>query len=130
MMCGIGLHDSKGEKMEQWIQMVLTVFSSVLASSGIWVYLSKRIERKDTKTEMLVGLAHDRILYLGGAYIERGCITQDEYENLKVYLYEPYEKLGGNGSAKRIMQEVDKLPIRKFKQFYDDIKNTDLGMSE
>lgn len=31
-----------------------------------------------------------------------------------LYLYEPYEKLGGNGSAKRVMQEVDKLPIHKF----------------
>lgn len=44
----------------------------------------------------------------------RGYITQDEYENLRVYLYEPYAKLGGNGSAKRIMQEVDRLPIHKF----------------
>lgn len=25
-----------------------------------------------------------------------------------------YERMGGNGSAKRIMQEVDKLPIHKF----------------
>lgn len=43
-----------------------------------------------------------------------GRVTQDEYENLRVYLYEPYERMGGNGSAKRIMQEVDKLPIHKF----------------
>ena len=47
-------------------------------------------------------------------------ITQEEYENLKVYLFEPYEKLGGNGSAKRIMQEVDKLPIHKFIQNKED----------
>ena len=32
--------------------------------------------------------------------------TQDEYENLRVYLYEPYERMGGNGSAKRIIQEA------------------------
>jgi hypothetical protein len=38
----------------------------------------------------------------------------EPYENLRVYLYEPYERMGGNGSAKRIMQEVDKLPIHKF----------------
>lgn len=69
---------------------------------------------------MLIGLAHDRIVYLGMLYIERGCITQEEYENLKVYLFEPYEKLGGNGSAKRIMQEVDKLPIHKFIQNKED----------
>ena len=47
--------------------------------------------------------------------IERGWITQDEYENLNDYLYKPYAKMGANGSAKRIMQEVDKLPIRKTK---------------
>ena len=61
---------------------------------------------------MLIGLGHDRIMYLGMRYIERGWITQDEYENLNTYLYEPYKKLGGNGSALRVMQEVNKLPIR------------------
>ena len=29
------------------------------------------------------------------------------------YLYKPYEKMGGNGSAKRIMNEVNRLPIHK-----------------
>ena len=106
--------------MEPWVQIVITIFSSVLASSGLWAYLSKRMESKDVKTEMLIGLAHDRIMYLGMSYIERGYITQDEYENLKEYLFEPYEKLGGNGSAKKIMQEVDKLPIHKFIQNKED----------
>lgn len=99
-----------------WIQIIVTIFSSVLASSGLWAYFLKKAENKDIKTDMLIGLAHDRIMYLGISYIERGYITQDEYENLKVYLFEPYEKLGGNGSAKRIMQEIDKLPIHKFIQ--------------
>ena len=106
--------------MEPWVQIVITIFSSVLASSGLWAYLSKRMESKDVKTEMLIGLAHDSIMYLGMSYIERGYITQDEYENLKEYLFEPYEKLGGNGSAKKIMQEVDKLPIHKFIQNKED----------
>lgn len=106
--------NQKEKVMEQWFQIALTIFSSVLASSGLWAYLQKRSETKDVKSEMLIGLAHDRIMYLGMQYIDRGYITQDEYENLRVYLYEPYEKLGGNGSAKRIMQEVDKLPIHKF----------------
>ena len=61
---------------------------------------------------MLVGLGHDRIVYLGMKYIERGYITKDEFENLNDYLYKPYSKLGGNGSAERIMQEVRKLPIK------------------
>lgn len=99
--------------MEVWQQIILTVLSSVLASSGLWAYITKRLEKKDVKTEMLVGLAHDRILFLGMHYVDWGFITQDEYENLHDYLYVPYEKLGGNGSAKRVMQEVDKLPIKK-----------------
>lgn len=51
--------------MEPWLQIILTTITSVLASSGLWAYLTKRSERKDAKTEMLVGLAHDRIIYLG-----------------------------------------------------------------
>ena len=97
--------------MDSWIQMALTVVCTVIASSGFWAYIQKRSEKKDVKTQMLVGLAHDRILFLGMRYIERGSITRDEYENLYEYLYRPYEKMGGNGSAKRVMQEVNKLPI-------------------
>lgn len=69
---------------------------------------------------MLVGLGHDRIMYLGMAYVERGWITQDEYENLHEYLYKPYKKLNGNGSAERVMDEVKKLPIRKSSAFWED----------
>ena len=101
--------------MGPWFQILLTVFSSVLASSGLWAYITKRLEKKDVKSEMLVGLGHDRIMYLGMSYIERGYITSDEYENLYEYLYKPYEKMGGNGSAKRVMNEVNKLPIHKSK---------------
>ena len=94
------------------IQMIVTIICSVLASSGFWAWLVKRNEGRDVKTRMLVGLAHDRIMYLSSEYIKRGYITMDEYENLNTYLYEPYEALGGNGSAKRVMDEVKRLPIR------------------
>lgn len=99
--------------MEPWQQVVLTVFTSVLASSGLWAVVMKSMDNKDAKTKMLIGLGHDRIVTLGLTYIERGYITQDEFENLNKYLYEPYKKLGGNGSAEKIMQEVIKLPTRK-----------------
>lgn len=98
--------------MEIWIQMMLTIIGSVVASSGFWAYIQKKLEKKDIKTIMLIGLAHDRIIYLGMSYIERGWITHDEFENIYEYLYKPYEQMGGNGSAKRIMNELQKLPIR------------------
>ena len=101
--------------MDFWAQLVLTVVASVLASSGLWNLIQKRHDKKDAKTELLIGIAHDRIVFLGMSYVQRGYITQDEYENLYTYLYQPYLKNGGNGSAKRVMTEVDKLPIRKDK---------------
>lgn len=96
-----------------FIQMIITIVGSVIASSGFWSFIQKRSEKRDVRTKMLVGLAHDRIIYLGVSYIERGFITQDEYENLYEYLYKPYKDMGGNGSAKRVMDEVNKLPIHK-----------------
>ena len=110
--------------MDGGMQILLTVFSSVLASSGLWAYIAKRAEKKDVKTEMLIGLGHDRIMYLGMSYIDRGWITSDEYENLYEYLYKPYEKMGGNGSAKRIMNEVNKLPIHK-SQYKEEVNHED-----
>ena len=104
--------------MESWAQYVLTIVTSVLASSGFWAYFQTKREKKDSKTELLIGLAHNEIMNLGMKYIERGYITQDEYENFHEYLYVPYEKAGGNGSAKRVMQEVNKLPIHSSKYHF------------
>lgn len=98
--------------MDPFVQTLVSVFCAVVASSGFWAFLQKRHDKKDAKSELLIGLAHDRIVYLCMKHIERGWITQDEYENLRTYLFEPYEKNGGNGSAKRLMTEVDRLPIR------------------
>lgn len=97
--------------MEPWMQMMITIICSVIASSGFWSYIQKKSDKKDGRTKLLIGLAHDRIIELGMRYIERGWITQDEYENLNDYLFKPYKQEGGNGSAERVMEEVDKLPM-------------------
>ena len=99
--------------MDFWAQLIATIVCSVLASSGLWAIVLKRMENKDAKTELLIGMAHDRIMFLGMSYLNRGYITKDEYENLYEYLYNPYKKAGGNGSAEHVMKLVDKLPICK-----------------
>ena len=99
--------------MDIWVQIAVPLVAAVLTSSGLWAVVARRADKGDAQRKMLVGLAHDRIIHLGMVYIQRGHITQDEYENLQVYLYEPYEKMGGNGSAKRVMEEVRRLPMHK-----------------
>lgn len=98
--------------MSNIIQIIVTIVCSVLASSGLWSFIQARREKKDAKTQMILGLGHDRIVNQGMIFIKRGWLTQDEYENLHDYLYVPYEKMGGNGSAKKIMAEVERLPIK------------------
>jgi hypothetical protein len=100
--------------MEPWMkEVLLPIVLAMLASNGLWALIGKRRNKNDVERNMLVGLAHDRIIHLGMVYVTRGYITQDEYENLNDYLYQPYEKMGGNGSAKRVMEEVRKLPIKR-----------------
>ncbi len=99
--------------MLPWIQTVITVVASVLASSGFWAYFQSRHEDKSARTRLLVGLAHDRILQSGMYYVNRGYVTIDEYENLYEYLYKPYKELGGNGTAEKVMEELKSLPHSK-----------------
>ena len=111
------------------IHAIVSVLTAVLASGGLWNFLSKKqeirfeeLERKrkeeaeaeaknDVKTKLLVGLAHDRLIYLPNKYLEEGWINSDDYENL-TYMYIPYIQGGGNGSVKRNMEKVEKLPSK------------------
>lgn len=93
------------------VSILITIVCAILGSTGLWAFISSRVDKKSAKTKMLLGLGHDRIMSLGMKYIERGKITQGQYENLHKYLYEPYKKMGGNGTAERLMREVDKLEI-------------------
>ncbi len=93
-------------------QIVITIFTSVLASSGLWAYLVTRLDRHTAEREMLLGIGHMEIVFYGMQYIDRGWITKDEYDTLQD-LYKPYKKLGGNGSGTKIMNEIEKLPLKE-----------------
>lgn len=93
------------------VEILIAILSTLLASSGFWAFVIAMLDKKSAKTKMILGLGHDKIMELGMKYIERGKVTQGEYENLHRYLYEPYKKMGGNGTAEKLMREVDKLEI-------------------
>jgi hypothetical protein len=115
--------------VEPWVPIITSVVT-ILASSGLWAWITSRMQRKDvkrTQTDKLVqGIAYDKIVSLGLMYIERGWITKDEYEDYRKYLYDPYKALGGNGVTERVMAEVSNLPLKsraKYAQILEEAKS-------
>ena len=93
---------------------VLTIFGSVIASSGFWTYIMHRGEKNDAATKLALGLAHNEIVTQGLGFIDRGYIYKDEYEDYVKYLYAPYSTFGCNGLAEKVFQEVSSLPIKRY----------------
>lgn len=72
-------------------QMVLTAIITALTSSGVMSFIIYLIQRRDKKREkeeannsaqsrMLLGLGHDRIIYLTDRFVRRGAITLKKNE--------------------------------------------------
>lgn len=92
-------------------QVILTIVTAILASSGLWAFINSRLDKNSSERELLVGIGHVELVFFGMQYIERGWITRDEYETLQE-LYKPYVRLGGNGSGTKIMRDVEQLPMK------------------
>ena len=91
------------------------IIIAVFASTGLWQLLQTRyIIRKKKRTPLesgVLALLHDRIYDISQDAILKGEITFAASENLDE-LYGPYKEMGGNGSAQRVMAEIDsKLKI-------------------
>lgn len=91
--------------------LVVALLSSLITSSGFWAYLQNRGRKKDEKTRLLMNLAAGKIIRVGMIHCHNGWITKDEFDELQTDLYGPYLALGGNGLAKRIMDDVARLPL-------------------
>ena len=100
--------------------IIIAIVIASLGSTGLWGMLSHIIQARSSKnsaqSQMLLGLGHDRICKLAQDYIDRGEITRDEYENLVDYLFIPYKLLGGNGTAEKMINEINKLKIKEVKK--------------
>ena len=93
--------------MSETLKILLTAFVTIIASSGFWSWVNTCKKKDSAEKRLLIGLAHDRIIFLGNQYLQRGnWITAEEFENLNTYLYEPYHECGGNGTAEKVMQDV------------------------
>lgn len=101
--------------------MIITAIITALTSSGFISLILYFIQRHDKKKDaeaanksvqsrMLLGLGHDKIVYLTDKYVRRGAITLKEKRNLQ-FLYEPYREMGGNGDCKIGYDACESLPV-------------------
>ncbi len=95
-------------------QVVVTIIIAIFASTGFWSFVTqlwdKKSAAKSVERQALLGLLHDRVYALGNGFIADKKISTADYDNF-IYLYEPYDKLHGNGTGKKIKKAVDALPI-------------------
>ena len=96
---------------EQMMYTIIVSVTSIMASSGFWMWAMSKQTKTSCSEKMLIGLGHAKITSLGLAAIKKGYITKAEFELLDEYLYKPYKGLGGDGSAERIMNVVRTLPF-------------------
>lgn len=102
-------------------QMLVTALLSAITSSGVMSLVIYLLQRRDKKKEqeaannsaqsrMLLGLGHDKIVYLTDKFVRRGSITLKEKRNLE-FLYKPYADMGGNGDCKIGYDACQRLPV-------------------
>ena len=78
--------------------------------SKITASLQKISDKQDGLGEGIMGLSHDKLVYMTDKITARGAITLKEQATL-TSIYEPYIKLNGNGDAKAGYKHVMGLKV-------------------
>lgn len=89
---------------------------AILGSNGLWAIinnvLTNRRNKKSVERQAMLALLHDRLYRLCQDYIKQGYVKVDQLDNL-MYLWQPYEGLGGNGTGKKLYDQVLQLPLKE-----------------
>lgn len=116
----------------------IEIFLAIIASSGIWeiikLLLERKFKKKDKVTELsekfeetskevralkesddlqaaaVRGLLFDRIINTGMEYLNAGWISIEQLDSFNKYLWLPAERLGVDGAAKHVVDQVNMLP--------------------
>ena len=98
-------------------EILVTLIVAIFASTGFWqlitALMTNRSKAKTAEEKMLLGLGFKAIKDTCITLLAQGEVDADEYKDLALYLFEPYRALGGDGTAERLIKEVDRLPIKE-----------------
>ena len=95
--------------MDYW----LTGASMIFASAGFWSLIRLIYDKKSNRSKAILGLTYLAVKMSCTKLLERGYATPEEIEDIEKYMFEPYEAMGGNGTAKMLMEKVKQLPLKK-----------------
>lgn len=102
---------------------ILAIIGILFGSQGLWTLIQtmwmNKHRTKSAEEKLLLGLAYNRIISICHRYIDQGYVDADEYKELNHYLFEPYKEAGGDGTAQRLMREVENLPIKRKEGGYE-----------
>ena len=95
---------------------MVAIILAILGSNGLWAVvnsiLTNRRKKKSVERQAMLALLHDRLYRLCQSYIKQGYVKVDQLDNL-MYLWKPYEGLGGNGTGKKLYDQVLQLPLKE-----------------
>jgi hypothetical protein len=95
---------------------MVAIILAILGSNGLWAVvnsvLTNRRKKKSVERQAMLALLHDRLYRLCQSYIKQGYVKVDQLDNL-MYLWQPYEGLGGNGTGKKLYDQVLQLPLKE-----------------
>lgn len=106
----------------EWQTVVVPLLVAIAGCGGFWTFVEKRQAKRDEErkkeTEVdkamrdaVKGLVREALVRESLRCIHHGSITFEEADALQD-LYDPYEKLGGNGNGKRLFEQAMALPRR------------------
>ncbi len=96
--------------IQYWSDWLFGIIAAALCAGYRILYgrFRKTVSDSEAVTDGIRALLHERIISEGKRLIDKGYCTPEEFEEFE-YLYKPYAALNGNGSAKRIREQVQRL---------------------
>lgn len=98
--------------MNYWVTGCITILVSIFGSMGFWSFMSDRRSKKSIERAAIQCVLFMAIKMSCKTCLRRGWVTTEEIEDIEKYMFEPYEKMGGNGTAKLLMDKIKALPSK------------------
>lgn len=101
--------------MSGW-EYILAGMGTIFASTGFWTLINRILDKRSDRRMMVLGLTYLGIKMSCKAILDRGYVQMEELEDLEKYLYEPYKRMGGNGTAEAMLMKIKQLPNKPPKE--------------